>query len=199
MLKNRKHNNVSGIRPHRALTGVYTIDPVHSLVGFSVRHAMVSNVWGRFDAFEGLLKLDGTRPTRSKAYVSVQTGSLATGIQDRDAHLTGPDFFDSLTFPLMTFRSTLLVPVGDEDFRLWGRLRIKDVELPISIDLAIGGTGRDSNGKSRIGFEGTATLQRSDWGLNWNTMLEAGGVLVSDKVKLIFDISAVQLAQSAAA
>ncbi|MFC5801921.1 YceI family protein [Streptomyces formicae] len=199
MLRNCQHNTVPGTRPHEALTGLYTIDPAHSVVGFSVRHAMVSNVRGKFGDFEGLLKLDGARPTLSEAYVSVQTGSLVTGVQDRDVHLTGPDFFHSSTFPLMTFRSTELAPAGDEDFRLSGHLRIKDVELPITTDLKFGGAGRDSLGKNRVGFEGTATVQRSDWGLNWNAWLEAGGALVSDKVKLIFDISAVQLTQSAAA
>ncbi|UUN25237.1 YceI family protein [Streptomyces sp. FIT100] len=199
MFRNRRHHTVAGTRPHKALSGLYTIDPVHSKIGFSVRHAMISNVRGKFDAFEGLLKLDGARTNLSEAYVSVQTGSLVTGIQDRDAHLTGPDFFDSSTYPLMTFRSIESTFVGDEEFRLSGNLRIKDVELPISIDLAFGGAGRDSLGKNRVGFEGTAALRRSDWGLNRNAGLEAGGVLVSDKVQLILDISAVQLTQPAAA
>lgn len=90
---------------HPAVTGAYTIDPVHSTIGFSVRHAMITNVRGRFDRFEGLLVLDGADPSRSKAYVSVQTDSMDTGAADRDAHLAGPDFFDSATFPLMTFHS----------------------------------------------------------------------------------------------
>ncbi|WP_351235430.1 YceI family protein [Streptomyces sp. NPDC002133] len=199
MLKNRREATLSDSNPYEELTGVYTIDPAHSTIGFAVRHAMVTNVRGTFTDFEGVLKLDGYHPTRSEAYVSVQTGSLDTGVRDRDAHVTGPDFFDSALFPLMTFRSTGILPTDDERFRMSGDLRIKDVELPIIIDLEFGGTNRDSYGKIRIGFEGTATLQRSDWGLAWNTALDTGGVLLSDKVKLILDISAVQMNQAEAA
>ncbi|HEY9329596.1 MAG TPA: YceI family protein [Streptomyces sp.] len=174
------------------VTGVYTIDPVHSTIGFSVRHAMITNVRGRFDRFEGLLELEGSDPSRSRAHVSVQTDSLDTGIADRDAHLAGPDFFDSATFPLMTFRSTGISPLGDDEFRLMGSLRIKDIELPLAIDLVYGGAGVDADGAHRVGFEGSATLRRSDWGLVWNAPLETGGVLISDKVHLSLDISAVK-------
>ncbi|WP_399894334.1 YceI family protein [Streptomyces sp. BBFR51] len=192
MLRNRTRNTLSAAGPYQGLTGAYTIDPVHSTVGFSVRHAMISNVRGKFDSFEGLLKLDGSRPDRSEAYVSVQTQSLDTGIRDRDAHLTGPEFFDSATFPLMTFRSTGVVPVGEDVFRLVGGLKIKDIELPVDIEVTFGGSGQDSYGQHRVGFEGRATLQRSDWGLTWNAALETGGVLIGDKVTLILDVSAVR-------
>ncbi|PSM37584.1 polyisoprenoid-binding protein [Streptomyces dioscori] len=181
------------------LTGAYTIDPVHSTIGFAVRHAMISNVRGRFTRFEGLLKLDGSRPAGSEAYVSVQMDSLDTGIQERDAHLKGPDFLDSETFPLMAFQSTGIVQLGDGTFRLDGRLRIKDIELPLALDVTFGGAGEDAYGQHRIGFEGTATLRRSDWGLTWNTALATGGVLISDKVTLTLDISAVRVEEAAAA
>jgi polyisoprenoid-binding protein YceI len=131
--------------------------------------------------------------------MSVQTDSIDTGIQERDAHLRGPEFFDSATFPLMAFRSTGIVQRGDDEFRLTGSLRIKDVELPLDIDLVFGGAADDVDGQLRVGFEGRATLRRSDWGLTWNTTLEAGGVLVSDKVTLALDISAVRIDQDAAA
>lgn len=183
---------ISDTPTYQGLTGVYTIDPVHSTIGFSVRHAMVANVRGKFTGFEGLLKLDGSDPTRSEAHVSVQTGSLDTGIAQRDAHVTGPDFLDSATFPLMVFRSAGVVDAGDGQFRMSGQLRIKDVELPIRIDLEFGGAGQDADGQNRVGFEGTATLRRSDWGIDWNSALATGGVLISDKVKLTLDISAVQ-------
>ncbi|WP_171107969.1 MULTISPECIES: YceI family protein [unclassified Streptomyces] len=179
--------------PYEELTGFYTINPAHSAIGFSVRHVMIANVRGRFTAFEGLLKLDGARPTRSEAYFSVQTSSLETGVPERDAHVTGPDFLDSATFPLMSFRSSGVLDAGDDRFRLAGYLRIKDVELPLHIDLEFGGAGRDAQGRNRVGFEGTATLRRSDWGLDGNTALASGGALISDKVNLILDISAVQV------
>ncbi|WP_266377522.1 YceI family protein [Streptomyces canus] len=198
MLTERERTASPGPGTYAALTGVYTIDPAHTTVGFSVRHAMISNIRGRFDRLEGLLLLDGSAPSRSTAYVSVQTDSIDTGIQERDAHLRGPEFFDSATFPLMAFRSTSIVQRGDE-FRLTGSLRIKDVELPLDIDLVLGGAADDVDGQRRVGFEGTATLRRSDWGLTWNTSLEAGGVLVSDKVTLALDISAVRIDPDAAA
>ncbi|MFJ8357230.1 YceI family protein [Streptomyces sp. NPDC093984] len=188
-----------GPRSYRAVTGAYTIDPLHSTIGFSVRHAMISNVRGRFDRFEGLLILNGSDPSRSEGYVSVQTDSIDTGIPDRDTDLSGPAFFDSATYPLMSFRSTGIFPLGDDEFRLAGSLRIKDIELPLDIDLVFGGAGDDAHGQRRVGFEGSATLRRSDWGLAWNTPLETGGVLISDKVTLTLDISAVRADREAAA
>ncbi|MEU9336579.1 YceI family protein [Streptomyces sp. NPDC048290] len=195
----RHHTVPPGSGPYPAVTGVYTIDPAHSSLGFSVRHAMISHVRGRFDRFEGLLKLDGRDPSRSEAYVSVQTGSLATGVPERDAQLGGPTFFDSATFPLMSFRSTGIVPLGDHEFRIMGRLRVKDIELPLDLDIVLGGAGDDSHGQHRVGFGGTAALRRSDWGLAWNTPLETGGVLVSDRVTLTLDVSAVRVDPDAAA
>ncbi|MFJ9721418.1 YceI family protein [Streptomyces sp. NPDC101209] len=185
--------------PYTALTGVYTIDPAHSTIGFSVRHAMIANVRGRFGAFEGLVKLDGYRPSRSEVYLSVQSGSIDTSSPDRDAHLAGPDFFDAATYPLMLFRSAGLAERGDGQFRLMGHLRIKDVELPLHIHLAFGGATQDESGDHRVGFSGTALVRRTDWGLGWNTSDETGGVLISDKVRLSFDISAVRLSRSYAA
>ncbi|MEU3298951.1 YceI family protein [Streptomyces sp. NPDC006678] len=199
MLKNHREATLSSIYPYETLTGIYSIDPAHSSIGFSVRHAMITNVRGAFTDFEGVLKLDGSRPDRSEAYVSVQTGSLDTGVRARDEHVVGPDFLDAGLFPLMTFRSTRIVRTDDDQLRMSGDLRIKDIELPIVIDLEFGGAGRDAYGKKRVGFEGTATLQRSDWGLSWNTGLETGGVLISDKVKLILGISAVQFDRADAA
>jgi polyisoprenoid-binding protein YceI len=199
MLVHRDKTASPVVVSYPAVTGTYTIDPVHSTIGFSVRHAMVSNVRGRFERFEGLLKLDGAEPSRSEAYVSVQTDSLDTGVADRDAHLAGPDFFDSATYPLMAFRSTGITPLGDDEFQLLGTLRIKDVELPLTVGITFGGAGSDAFGHHRVGFDGRATLRRSDWGLAWNTPLDTGGVLVGDKVTLALDISAVRADQDAAA
>jgi polyisoprenoid-binding protein YceI len=154
MVINHSQKTDPSVGPYEALTGVYTIDPMHSTVGFSVRHAMISNVRGKFDSFEGLIKLDGARPSRSEAHVSVETERLDTGIRDRDAHLRGPDFFDSAMFPLMTFRSTGVVDSGGGEFRMDGNLKIRDVELPITIDLKLGGAGRDAYGAGPGRFRG---------------------------------------------
>ncbi|MGP3688664.1 YceI family protein [Streptomyces sp. IBSNAI002] len=177
-----------------ALTGDYVIDAAHSSIGFTVRHAMVTNVRGSFDTFEGALHLDGSDPARSTATIDVTIGSVNTGIGDRDAHLLGSDFFDAELFPLMTFRSTTAAQLGGDAYRITGELTIKDVTRPLSIDLEFTGSATDVYGNERVGFEGSAEILRSDWGLTWNAALEAGGVMVSDKVKLGFDISAIKQA-----
>ncbi|MGW5846483.1 YceI family protein [Streptomyces sp. NPDC055254] len=177
-----------------ALTGDYAIDAAHSSIGFTVRHAMVTNVRGAFAGHEGILHLDGADPSRSTASIDVRTASVDTGIADRDGHLRGGDFFDAETFPLMTFRSTGARRVGADTYRMTGDLTIKDVTRPLSIDLEFNGSATDVYGAERVGFEGSAEILRSDWGLTWNAALEAGGVMVSDKVKLTFDISAVKQA-----
>ncbi|WP_282693134.1 YceI family protein [Streptomyces sp. CC208A] len=177
-----------------ALTGEYTIDPAHSSIGFTVRHAMVTNVRGSFAEHEGTLKLDGTDPSASSASLDVRIASVDTGIGDRDDHLRGSDFFDAERFPLMTFRSTEAERLGGDTYRITGDLTIKDVTRPLSIDLEFNGAATDVYGNERVGFEGSAEILRSDWGLTWNAALEAGGVMVSDKVKLNFDISAVKVA-----
>ena len=177
-----------------ALTGDYAIDAAHSSIGFTVRHAMVTNVRGAFAEHEGTLHLDGADPARSTASIDVRTASVDTGIADRDGHLRGGDFFDAGTFPLMTFRSTGARRVGADTYRITGDLTIKDVTRPLSIDLEFNGSATDVYGSERVGFEGSAEILRSDWGLTWNAALEAGGVMVSDKVKLTFDISAVKQA-----
>ncbi|MGW1463751.1 YceI family protein [Streptomyces sp. NPDC002308] len=177
-----------------ALTGSYTIDPSHSRIGFTVRHAMVTNVRGSFGEHEGTLVLNGTDPHHSTASIDVKIASIDTGIADRDGHLRSGDFFDAETFPLMTFRSTSAEQLGGDTYRITGDLTIKDVTRPLSIDLEFNGSATDPYGNQRVGFEGSADILRSDWGLTWNAALETGGVMVSDKVKLTFDISAIKAA-----
>ncbi|WP_328300989.1 YceI family protein [Streptomyces sp. NBC_00435] len=177
-----------------ALTGDYVIDAAHSSIGFTVRHAMVTNVRGSFAEHEGTLHLDGGDPSRSTASIDVKIASVDTGIGDRDGHLRSGDFFDAETFPLMTFRSTSAEQLGGDKYRISGELTIKDVTRPLSIDLEFGGSATDPYGNERVGFEGSAEILRSDWGLTWNAALETGGVMVSDKVKLTFDISAIKQA-----
>ncbi|MFG2979111.1 YceI family protein [Streptomyces sp. NPDC048331] len=177
-----------------ALTGDYVIDPTHSSIGFTVRHAMVTNVRGAFTEHEGTLHLDGADPARSTASIDVKIASVDTGIADRDGHLRSGDFFDAEAFPLMTFRSTEARQLGGEAYRITGELTIKDVTRPLSIDLEFNGSATDPYGNQRVGFEGSTEILRSDWGLTWNAALETGGVVVSDKVKLTFDISAIKQA-----
>ncbi|MFE3829851.1 YceI family protein [Streptomyces sp. NPDC059092] len=181
-----------------ALTGAYTIDPSHSTISFTVRHAMVTNVRGTFTEHEGTLHLDGSNPANSTASIDVSIASIDTGAPDRDGHLRSADFFDAGTFPAMTFRSTAAERIDADTYRVTGDLTIKDVTRPLAIDLEFHGSATDVYGNERVGFEGSATILRSDWGLTWNAALETGGVMVSDKVKLGFDISAIKQGPEAA-
>ncbi|MFJ4979616.1 YceI family protein [Streptomyces coeruleorubidus] len=175
-----------------ALTGDYTIDPAHSTLGFVARHAMVTNVKGSFQDFTGTLHLDGTDPSLSTASLDVVMDSIETGNADRDGHLKSSDFFKADEFPTMTFRSTKAESLGGEDYRITGDLTILGTTRPLTIDLEFNGAAKDPFGNERVGFEGKAEILRSEWGLTWNAALETGGVLVSDKIKLNFDISAIR-------
>ncbi|OLZ64970.1 polyisoprenoid-binding protein [Streptomyces sp. IMTB 2501] len=175
-----------------ALTGDYTIDPAHTTIGFTARHAMVTNVKGGFDDFTGTLHLDGADPGRSTATLDVRMESIDTGNADRDGHLKSSDFFKTDEFPTMTFRSTKAEALGGDEYRITGDLSLLGVTKPISIDLEFNGAAKDPFGNERVGFEGKTEILRSEWGLTWNAALETGGVLVSDKIKLNFDISAIK-------
>jgi polyisoprenoid-binding protein YceI len=181
-----------------ALTGEYTIDPAHSTVGFTVRHAMITNVHGSFTEHEGTLYLDGSVPPNSTASIDVTIASVSTGVPDRDNHLRNADFFDAEQFRKMAFRSTSAEHLGPDTYRINGDLTLKDITRPLAIDLEFQGSAIDPFGNQRVGFEGSAEILRSDWGLSWNLALEAGGVVVSDKVKLRFDISAIKKTTEAA-
>ncbi|MFY4717408.1 YceI family protein [Streptomyces sp. LaBMicrA B280] len=175
-----------------ALTGDYTIDPAHTTIEFVARHAMVTNVRGGFQDFSGSLHLDGQDPAKSTATLDITMASIDTGNADRDGHLKSADFFKIDEFPTMTFRSTRAESLGGEDYRITGDLSLLGVTRPITIDLEFNGVAKDPFGNERAGFEGKAELLRSEWGLTWNAALETGGVLISDKIKLNFDVSAIK-------
>ncbi|MBV7701024.1 YceI family protein [Streptomyces sp. TRM70350] len=175
-----------------ALTGDYALDPAHTTIGFVARHAMVTNVKGKFLDFSGSLHLDGSDPSKSTASIDVKMDSIDTGNADRDAHLKSADFFTTEQFPTMTFRSTKAEALGGDDYRITGDLSILGVTKPITIDLEFNGAAKDPFGNDRVGFEGKAEILRSEWGLTWNAALETGGFLISDKIKLVFDISAIK-------
>ncbi|MGX1128044.1 polyisoprenoid-binding protein YceI [Streptomyces glaucescens] len=176
----------------RALTGRWTIDRPHSRIGFSVRHAMVTTVRGAFTDYDSTLYFDGARPTESRADLVIRVASVDTGVEQRDAHLIGPDFFDARRYPEMTFRSTSTLHEGGESFRMTGDLTIRDVTRPVELQLDYLGSVLDPFGYERVGFDGTTTIDRTEWGLVYNQRLKAGGTMVSEKVRLQFDISAIR-------
>jgi len=180
------------------LTGNYQIDAAHSRLGFVARHAMVTKVRGHFGDVTGQLHLDQEDPGRSSAEVVAQMASVDTGNAQRDEHLRSPDFFHVEQHPTMTFKSTKAEAVGAEEYRLTGDLTIKGVSRPVTFDIEFGGATRDPWGNLRVGFEGKATINRKDWGLEWNVVLEAGGLMVSDKITIELDIAAVRVEDQAA-
>jgi polyisoprenoid-binding protein YceI len=173
------------------LTGTWTLDPGHTRIGFSARHAMVTTVRGGFDEFEGVAQVDTANPGSSSAKVDIKAASINTGQADRDGHLRSADFLDVETFPELTFVATGVERTDATTWRVIGDLTIKGVTNSLTIDFEYAGVATDPFGNRRAGFEGTATINRKDWGLTWNAALETGGVLVSDKIKIELDVSAI--------
>ncbi|NDZ77751.1 YceI family protein [Streptomyces sp. SID10853] len=174
------------------LTGEWIIDPAHSRIGFSVRHAMVTTVRGAFTEYESRLYFDGRNPARSRAEIVLSTAGVDTGVEQRDAHLVGRDFLNAAEYPRMTFRSTAVQMADDDVFRMIGDLTIKDTTRPVVLEFTYIGHVTDPFGYERVGFDGTTTINRSDWGLTYNARLAEGGAMVSEKVRLQFDIAAIR-------
>ncbi|MBB4685830.1 YceI family protein [Amycolatopsis jiangsuensis] len=174
------------------LTGEYTIDDTHSRIGFVARHAMVTKVRGSFNEFEGSFTVDGDAPEKSSAQVTLQTKSIDTRNADRDGHLRTNDFLSADEHPVITFTSTAIAQNGEDGFDVTGDLTIKGITKPVTIPFEFGGAAKDPFGNDRVGFDGSTVINRSDFGVTFNAPLETGGVLVSDKITLEFEISAIK-------
>ena len=174
------------------LTGTYTLDPAHTRIGFVARHAMVTKVRGAFNEFTGTAVLDGANPGNSTVQVTIQAASIDTRNAQRDGHLRGNDFLAMEEYPQITFTSTGVRQSGETTFEVTGDLTIKGVTNEVTIPFEFEGAAKDPFGNERVGFEGSVVINRKDYGVTWNAALEGGGVLVSDKVTLEFEISAVK-------
>ena len=174
------------------LSGTYTIDPSHTSIGFVARHAMVTKVRGTFNEFEGSAVVDGADLAASTATLTIQAASIDTRNDQRDAHLRSNDFLAMDEFPQITFQSTSVRQTDDTTVELTGDLTIKGVTKSLTIPFEYQGAATDPFGNFRVGFEGSTVINRKDWGVNWNAPLEAGGVLVSEKVTIEVDISAIK-------
>jgi polyisoprenoid-binding protein YceI len=174
-------------------TGTYTVDPSHSRVEFSVKHLGIANVKGSFGTFEGTLVVDGDIST-AKASGSVDVATVDTNESARDEHLRSADFFDAEQFPKLTFEATAIKPVDSDTFQITGDLSLHGVTKSVTLKAEVQGTETDPWGNERVGLEITGQLNRSDYGMKFNQALGSGNMLVSDKVKLSLDISAVKQA-----
>ena len=171
--------------------GSWALDASHSNVAFEARHAMVSKVRGQFTTFDADVAI-GENLTDSKVRASVDLSSVETGNEQRDEHLRGSDFFLVEQHPQMVFESTEIREDGG-DYKIVGDLTVRGVTRPVTFDLELNGVTIDPWGNDRAGFEAVTTINRKDWGLDWNVPLEKGlGVLVGDKVKIILDIALIK-------
>ena len=180
--------------PATTTTGVttWTIDGAHSIAEFSVKHMMVAKAKGRFGSFDGTLQWDQANPAASSVNITIDVTSINTNEAGRDSHLLSDDFFNAEQYPTATFRSTRIEPAGSDEFKVYGDLTIRDQTHPVVLDVELEGQIVDPYGLNRAGFEATTEISRKQFGLNWNALLETGGAVVADKVKLVFHIEATQ-------
>jgi polyisoprenoid-binding protein YceI len=174
------------------VTGDYTVDLAHTRIGMRARHAMVTTVRGAFTDFSGEAHLVPADPPASSVSIRIRAASIDTGQADRDVHLRSADFLEVEKYPEIVFASTEVEQVDDDVFRVVGDLTIRDSTRPVTVDFTLTGSAKDPWGNVRVGFEGALAIKRSEWGLTWNTALDTGGVLVSDRIQIEFDVSAVR-------
>jgi polyisoprenoid-binding protein YceI len=170
--------------------GTWALDTAHTDVTFSARHLMVTRVRGRFPVIDGTVTI-AENPLESSVVATIDVAGVQSGDPGRDEHLRSADFFDVEHYPTATFRSTKVEEAGHGTYRLTGDLTIKDVTRPVTLDLEYLGTVSSPWGDKRAGFSATTEVNRKDWGLEWNVALEAGGVVVGDKVRLSIDAEAI--------
>lgn len=169
-------------------TTKWVIDPAHSEIQFKVKHMMITTVTGSFKEFRSEVETKGEDFATAKVTFEANTTSIFTNAEQRDAHLRSADFFDADNFPVMSFVSSRLEKIDDESWQLNGDLTIRGVTNPVRLDVEFGGVGKDPWGNTKAGFSLNGKINRKDWGLNWNAALEAGGVLVSDDVRIFCEI-----------
>ncbi|MBX5458715.1 MAG: YceI family protein [Thermogemmatispora sp.] len=160
----------------------WRFDPAHSSIEFSAKHMMITTVRGRFKQWSGTIEFDEAHPEATRVTVEIEAASLDSDQPQRDAHLKSADFLDVEHYPTITFSSTRAEALSDTTGKLYGDLTIRGVTRPVVLDVTLEGRSRDWQGKRRLGFTATTSLNRKDWGLNWNVALEAGGWLVSERI-----------------
>ncbi|WP_020598037.1 YceI family protein [Spirosoma panaciterrae] len=171
-----------------ATTTTWAIDPSHSEVQFKVKHLVISTVTGSFGTFEGTVESEGDDFNNAKVSFSADIDSISTGHEQRDGHLKSADFFDAENHPKLTFVSTSMTKVDDDTYKVAGDLTIRGTTKPVTLKAEYGGQMGDFYGQTKAGFELSGTIKRKEFGLSWDAVTEAGGVVVSDDVKLVLNI-----------
>lgn len=178
----------------------WQIDYAHSHIGFSARHMMVSRVRGEFDSFSGEIKLDEEQPENTEVFIQIDADSINTRQDDRDGHLRSPDFLDAENYPHITFRSKRVDVTGEDSAKLVGDLTIRDVTREVTLDVTYQGQAKSPFGNAvAAGFQAETTINRTDWGLTWNAMIETGGVLVGEEIQITIELELTQEVEEAEA
>jgi len=175
-----------------AVKTTWAIDPSHSEILFKVKHLMITNVKGEFRKFSGTIESDGNDFSDAEVNVTIDAGSIFTNDNSRDGHLKSADFFDTEIYPELTFKGSTFKKLDDANYQLRGMLTIKDVSKMVTLDVEFGGLTKDPYGNHKAGFSISGKINRKDWGLNWNAALEAGGVMVSDEVRISAEVQLVK-------
>ncbi len=172
----------------------WVLDPTHSEIIFKVKHLMITNVKGEFRSFTAHVNSQGIDFSKATVNATIDATSVFTNNDDRDAHLRSADFFDAENYKTLTFDGASFTKLDDDNYQLKGNLTIKGITKEIALEVEFGGINKDPWGNEKAGFSLTGKINRKDWGLNWNAALEAGGVLVSDDVKINAEIQLVKQA-----
>ncbi|RZJ99713.1 MAG: polyisoprenoid-binding protein [Flavobacterium sp.] len=173
-------------------TTKWSIDPTHSEIGFKVKHMMFTNVSGSFQKFDATIETEEENFENAKIEFTGEVDSITTGNADRDKHLLSPDFFDAEKHPKLTFTASSFTKKTEGEYDLKGDLTLNGVTKPVKLDVEFGGLAKDPWGNLKAGMSITGKINRKDWGLNWNSALEAGGVLVGEEVKLQIELQFVK-------
>ncbi|MCB9007037.1 MAG: polyisoprenoid-binding protein [Ardenticatenaceae bacterium] len=174
----------------------WQIDSSHSHIYFTARHMMISKVRGAFESFSGTVNFDEENPTNTTVNIDVDLSSINTRDEQRDGHLKSPDFFDVENYPTMKFVSTKVEQVDENNGRLIGNLTIKDITKEVVLDVEYAGVAKSPWGTESAGFSASGSINRKEWGLNWNQALETGGVLVGDKINIEIELELVKQSQA---
>lgn len=170
----------------------WVIDPTHSEIGFKVKHMMFTNVSGKFSKFDAMIQIEGIDFENAKIEFTGAIDSVTTGNADRDTHLLSADFFDAAQFPEIKFNATSFTKINQDEYELVGDLTLHGVTKSVELATNYGGLMKDPWGNTKMGLSLEGKINRKDWGLNWNSVLETGGVLVSDEVRLNIELQFLQ-------